>query len=79
MDKEFFAPLSQNQNVLPNHHAYSFCNALNSAMMAYLALGSEKHLRAASNAFDLLTSTQSFATGGWGPKEGFSKPGSGTL
>ena len=79
MDKEFFDPLSQKQDVLANHHAYSFCNALNSAMMAYLALGSEKHLRAASNAFDFLTSTQSFATGGWGPNEGFSKPGSGAL
>ena len=37
MDKEFFDPLSQKQDVLANHHAYSFCNALNSAMMAYLA------------------------------------------
>jgi DUF1680 family protein len=79
MDEEFFDPLSQGHDVLPNHHAYSFCNALNSAMMAYLATGSQKHLRAASNAFDMLIAKQSFATGGWGPNEGFSAPEKGAL
>jgi DUF1680 family protein len=79
MDREFFDPLSENQDVLAHHHAYSFCNALNSAMLSYLATGSQKHLRAASNAFTMLTTSQSFATGGWGPNEGFSTPGSGAL
>lgn len=79
LDKTFFDPLSENRNVLANHHAYSFCNALSSAMQAYIATGSMKHLKAASNAFDMITATQSFATGGWGPDESFSVPGSGAL
>lgn len=37
-------------------------------MQAYLTLGSEKHLLAAKNAFEML-SKQSFVTGGWGPDE----------
>ena len=44
-------------------------------MQAYLTLGSEKHLRAARNAFDMLLS-QSYATGGWGPDETLRAPGS---
>jgi DUF1680 family protein len=43
-------------------------------MQAYLTLGSEKHLRAAKNAFEML-SQQSFATGGWGPGEVLRAPG----
>ena len=79
LDKTWFDPLSENRNVLANHHAYSFCNSLSSAMQAYIADGSQKHLRAASNAFDMITDSQSFATGGWGPNESFSAPGSGTM
>jgi DUF1680 family protein len=37
-------------------------------MQAYMTLGSEMHLRAAKNGFDMLAA-QSFATGGWGPNE----------
>jgi DUF1680 family protein len=79
LDRTYFDPLAENRNVLGGHHAYSFCNALSSAMQAYLAGGSQKHLRAASNAFDMITATQSFATGGWGPNESFSDPASDTL
>ncbi|MGI8960958.1 MAG: beta-L-arabinofuranosidase domain-containing protein [Bryobacteraceae bacterium] len=79
LNRTYFDPLSENKNVLSNHHAYSFCNALSSAMQAYLAEGSLKHLRAASNGFEMITATQSFATGGWGPDESFSSPGSGVL
>lgn len=64
----FFAPLAQGTNVLAGKHAYSHVNALSSAMQAYLTLGSEKHLLAAKNGFDMLAG-QSFATGGWGPDE----------
>ncbi|HEY8715340.1 MAG TPA: beta-L-arabinofuranosidase domain-containing protein, partial [Candidatus Acidoferrum sp.] len=55
--------------------AYSYVNSLCSAMQAYLTLGSAKHLRAASNAFEMLKA-QSFATGGWGPDEQLRAPGS---
>jgi DUF1680 family protein len=79
LDKTYFNPLSENKNVLARHHAYSFCNALSSAMQAYLAAGSVKHLRAARNAFDMIAMTQSFATGGWGPNESFVHPESDTL
>jgi DUF1680 family protein len=47
-------------------------------MQAYLTLGSEKHLRAAKNAFEMIRA-QSFATGGWGPDESLRAPGTGEL
>jgi DUF1680 family protein len=78
-DDTYFNPLSQGNNVLPFEHAYSHVNAFSSAMQAYITLGSEKHLRAASNGFDMLVKTQSFATGGWGPNESFGEPGTGQL
>ena len=67
-DETWFDPLSRNEHVLGGRHAYSYVNSLCSAMMAYLAAGSEKHLRAARNAFAMLQA-QSYATGGWGPDE----------
>ena len=79
LNETWFDPLSEDKNVLADHHAYSFCNSLSSAMQAYIATGSQKHLRAASNAFDMIMATQSFATGGWGPNESFSAPGSGKM
>jgi DUF1680 family protein len=78
LDDEYYDPLAEGRNVLAGRHAYSYVNSLSSAMQAYLTLGSAKHLRAASNAFDMLTA-QSFATGGWGPDEQLRAPGSGAL
>lgn len=78
-DDLYFNPLAAGDNPLPGEHAYSHVNAFNSAIQAYLVLGSEKHLRAARNGFDFLRSAQSFATGGWGPDELFRKPGSGEM
>lgn len=78
-DDTYFNPLSEGKNVLPDHHAYSYTNALSSAMQAYLTLGSKKHLRAAANAFDFIQTTQSYATGGWGPDERFRSPDSDDL
>jgi DUF1680 family protein len=78
-DDTYFNPLSQGNNVLPFEHAYSHVNAFSSAMQAYITLGSEKHLHAAQNGFDMLVKTQSFATGGWGPNESFGEPGTGQL
>ena len=63
---------------MPFEHAYSHVNAFSSAMQAYITLGSEKHLRAARNGFEMVT-TQSFSTGGWGPNEAFGEPGTGQL
>lgn len=78
LNDTWFTPLSENRNVLANHHAYSFCNSLSSAMQAYLSGGSGKHLLAARNAFEMIHA-QSFATGGWGPNESFIVPGRGEL
>lgn len=78
-DQDYFDPLADGRNILPGLHAYSHVNALNSAVQAYLVLGSEKHLRAAKNGFDFVRTTQSYATGGWGPNESFRVPGSGDL
>jgi len=75
LDDEYYTPLAEGRNVLAGRHAYSYVNSLSSAMQAYLTLGSEKHLRAARNAFDML-SQQSFVTGGWGPEETLRAPGS---
>jgi DUF1680 family protein len=77
-DDWYFNPLAAGENVLPGKHAYSHCNALSSAAMAYYTLGSDKHLRAAQNGFDFIRA-QSFATGGWGPDEQFRDPASGDL
>jgi hypothetical protein len=79
LDDTYFNPLAAGKNVLPGRHAYSFCNALSSAMQAYLSTGSEKHLAAGRNAFDMIDTTQSFATGGWGPDEAFRVPESDDL
>jgi DUF1680 family protein len=68
LNDKFFAPLDAGENSLAGKHAYSHVNALSSAMQAYLTLGSDMHLRAAKNAFDMLLA-QSFVTGGWGPDE----------
>jgi len=72
---EYYDPLAEGRNVLAGRHAYSYVNSLSSAMQAYLTLGSEKHLRAAKNAFEML-SKQSFVTGGWGPDETLRAPDS---
>ncbi len=78
-DDTYFNSLAEGNNVLPFEHAYSHVNAFSSAMQAYITLGSEKHLRAARNGFEMLEKTQSFATGGWGPNESFGEPGTGQL
>ncbi len=77
-DWAFFDPLARGENAMYDRHAYSTVNALNSAVQAYLTLGSEKHLLAAKNGFGFLEA-QSYATGGWGPDEWLRKPEWGQL
>jgi hypothetical protein len=79
LDKTFFDPLSEGQNVLPGLHAYSYVNALSSGLQGYLKLNDGKYLRAVSNSVDMIWKDQSFATGGWGPNEAFEEPGKGLL
>ncbi len=75
LDDVYYDPLAEGQNILAGRHAYSYVNSLSSAMQAYMTLGDEKYLRAARNAFDML-SEQSFVTGGWGPDETLRAPDS---
>jgi DUF1680 family protein len=75
LNEVFFDRLAAGQNDLAGRHAYSHVNSLCSAMQAYLTIGSEKHLRAAKNGFDMLAA-QSFVTGGWGPDESLRATGS---
>jgi DUF1680 family protein len=77
-DEPWFDPLSRGEHVLNGRHAYSYVNSLCSAMMAYFAAGSEKHLQAARNGFAMLQA-QTYATGGWGPDEQLRGPDSDTL
>jgi uncharacterized protein len=78
LDDVYYDPLARGESNLNGRHAYSYINSLSSAMQAYLTLGSEKHFRAARNAFDMIEE-QSFATGGWGPDETLRAPGSDDL
>ena len=78
IESDYFDPLAEGKNVLPGEHAYSHVNAFSSAMQAYLVLGDEKYLRAASNGLRMVHE-QSYATGGWGPSEAFVEPGKGLL
>ncbi|HWA91451.1 MAG TPA: beta-L-arabinofuranosidase domain-containing protein [Rhizomicrobium sp.] len=78
LDGDCFEPLARGENVLPGRHAYSHVNALSSAMQAWRVDGDAKHLLAARNGFDFVLA-QSFATGGWGPNEGFVVPRIGAL
>jgi hypothetical protein len=79
LDRTFFDPLAEGRNVLPGLHAYSHMNALSSGMQGYLKLGDPKYLHAVTNAVEAIWKDQSFATGGWGPNEGFVEPGKGEL
>jgi DUF1680 family protein len=75
---EYYNALAENHNALPGMHAYSHVNTFSSAMQAYLVLGDEKYLRAATNGLRMVQE-QSYATGGWGPDEAFVVPGKGLL
>ena len=56
---------------LPTRHAYSHVNSLASAAKIYEVTGDPKYFRAISNAWEYLTGTQMYASGGWGPNERF--------
>lgn len=79
LDRQFFDPLAAGQDVLPGRHAYSHAIALSSAARARLVLREEKYLRTMQNAWELLRTTQQYATGGWGPNETFITPGNSEL
>jgi len=79
LDQALFDPLAKGTDPFPGQHAYSHVIALSSAGQAYLRLGDHKYKSAMTNAFRLLTTTQQFASGGWGPNETFITPHRGEL
>jgi uncharacterized protein len=70
LDDGFLEPLSRGVNQLAMRHAYSHTNALCAAAKGYLTLGDKRYLQAAINGL-AFAEQQSFATGGYGPGEGF--------
>jgi DUF1680 family protein len=79
LDKGFFDPLAEGENVLPGKHGYSHVIALSSGAKAYEVLGNEKYLRAIRNAWDMIEQTQQYASGAWAADEMFVRPRSGEL
>ena len=63
----------------PERHAYSHVNTLASAAKAYEVTGDEKYFKAIENAWAFLTTTQMYASGGWGADERFVLSGHGKL
>jgi DUF1680 family protein len=79
LDRGFFDPLANGENVLPGKHGYSHVIALSSAARAYQVLGDKKYLRAIRNAWEMIEQTQEYASGAWAANEEFVKPRSGEL
>jgi len=79
LDRDFFDPLANGQNVLPGRHGYSHVIALSSGAKAYEVLGDAKYLRAIRNAWDMIEQTQQYASGAWAADELFVRPRSGEL
>jgi DUF1680 family protein len=79
LDDAFFNPLADGRNILPGKHGYSHLICLSSGAKAYEVLGDEKYLRALRNAWDMLETTQQYASGGSAPKEAFVEPDRGML
>ena len=60
----------------PPRHAYSHVNTFGGAAMAYRLFGEDRYLDIIRNAYDIITSKYTYATGGYGPAESlFGKDG----
>jgi DUF1680 family protein len=79
LNRELFDPLAAGKDPFPGQHAYSHAIALSSAAQAYLHMGEPKYKQAMQHGFELLTTQQQFASGGWGPNETFITPHRGEL
>lgn len=79
LNREYYLSLARGENVLPGKHAYSHVMSLSSAAKAWLVMGDAEYLDALQNAWEMIESTQRYASGGWGPKEAFVVPHEGRL
>jgi DUF1680 family protein len=74
--EEFYNKFADGKNAFePSLHAYSHVNTLCSSARLYEATSNPKYLDATANAWKYLTTTQMYASGGWGPDEHFVPPG----
>lgn len=71
--QDIFSPFGSNQDFAA-YHAYSHVNSLNGAGPAYLVKGDARYLQILRNAYDYLTTNQTYATGGFGPGERLMPP-----
>lgn len=55
----FFDPLARGEDVLPGGHAYGHALVLSSAAKAYLVLGKDRYLKAATNGFGFMEAPSS--------------------
>jgi uncharacterized protein len=79
LNREYYLPLARGENILPGKHAYSHVISLSSAAKAWLALGDPEYRDALRNAWEMIDTTQRYASGGWGPSEAFVVPHEGRL
>jgi DUF1680 family protein len=78
--KDYYDSFAAGVNAFtPERHAYSHVNSLVSAGQAYESTGDGKYLKTIVNAWNFLTGTQMYASGGWGPNEHFVVAGAGEL
>lgn len=78
--KEYYDLFARGINAFtPERHAYSHVNTLASAAKAYEVTGDETYFKAIANAWAFLTTTQMYASGGWGADERFVSAGQGKL
>ena len=78
--KAYYDPFAAGQNAFtPERHAYSHVNSLSSAAKAFEFTGDVKYLKAIQKAWFYLTTTQMYASGGWGADEHFVDAGKGRL
>ena len=78
--KDYYNVFARGDNAFtPTRHAYSHVNSLSSSAKAYEFGGDPKYLRATETAWNYLTTTQMYASGGWGSDEHFVEAGKGKL
>lgn len=78
--KDYYNVFARGGNAFtPERHAYSHINSLSSSAKAYEFSGDSKYLAATESAWNFLTTTQMYASGGWGSDEHFVVAGHGKL
>jgi DUF1680 family protein len=70
----FWDALARGEDAFLFKHAYSHVNTLSSAAMAFAVTGERRYFDTIENAYRILRDHHLYATGGFGPEEGFVPP-----